>query len=307
MSLSWQELTWKELQWEELQWEELTCDDWPSAILALLCSANAFAGNLKTEPSDGRTVADLLGQWRETRHQVHAQVISVDWETFAYIIPAAGSLPGNFGTFFRSDFALANLRSTPQRISVGWLARDVNNGTSQVQYFTLPAATVDFEHDFVASVLGKSGLGSIVIIAVDGAGNIDTSASIDGFSRIYTNQTSTNGSMSQDFPAVDVKDDLATSYAYGLRQDANFRTNVGLVNLYGDPQQFTVRVIGIFGSTTFTANVQPYSMDQVALPSGSWGDLSVQVSTSFSNFNWWSAYASSVDNRTGDGWVSHVH
>jgi len=83
VSLSWQELTWKELQWEELQWEELTCDDWPSAILALLCSANAFAGNLKTEPSDGRTVADLLGHLMRDRlelvvalanHQLHRDV-----------------------------------------------------------------------------------------------------------------------------------------------------------------------------------------------------------------------------------------
>lgn len=277
------------------------------AFLALLCSATALAGNLRPEPSDGRTVADLLAQWREVRQQVHAQVISVDWDTYAYVIPAAGSLPGNFGTFFRSDFALSNRRSTPQRISVGWIARGLNNGTSPVQYFTLPASTVDFEHDFVASVLGKSGLGSVVVIAVDSAGNIDKSASIDAFSRIYTTQTSTNGTMSQDFPAVDVQDSLATSYAYGLRQDANFRTNVGLVNIYGDPQQFTVRVIGIFGSTTFTVNVQPYSMDQVALPSGSWGDLSLQVSTSLSNFNWWTAYGSTVDNRTGDGWVSHVH
>ncbi|HEY2323020.1 MAG TPA: hypothetical protein VGJ82_09155, partial [Thermoanaerobaculia bacterium] len=239
--------------------------------------------------------------------QVHAQVISVDWETYAFVIPAAGSLPGNFGTYFRSDFALSNRRSTAQRISVAWIARGVNNGTSAVLYFTLPASTVDTEHDFVASVLGKSGLGSVVIIAVDSAGNIDKSASIDGFSRIYTTQPSTNGTMSQDFPAVDVQDDLATSYAYGLRQDADFRTNAGLVNIYGDPQTFTVRVIGIFGSTTFNVSVQPYSMEQVALPTGTWGDLSLQVSTSLSNFNWWTAYGSSVDNRTGDGWVSHVH
>ncbi|HEX3580907.1 MAG TPA: hypothetical protein VH087_04035 [Thermoanaerobaculia bacterium] len=252
-------------------------------------------------------MADLVRQWREARQQVRAQVISVDWDTYAFVIPAAGSLPGNFGTFFRSDFALSNSRSTPQRISVGWIARGVNNGSSPVQYFTLPASTVDFEHDFVASVLGKSGLGSVIVIAVDSAGNIDTSASIDCFSRIYTTQPSTNGTMSQDFPAIDLKDNLATSYAYGLRQDANFRTNVGLVNVYGDPQQFTVRVIGIFGSTTFTVNVQPYSMDQVALPTGNWGDLSLQVSTSLSNFNWWTAYGSTVDNRTGDGWVSHVH
>ena len=36
-------------------------------------------------------------------------------------------------------------------------------------------------------------------------------------------------------------------------------------------------------------------------------DFFVRIDSAASNFNWWSAYVSSVDNRTGDGWVSHVH
>lgn len=29
--------------------------------------------------------------------------------------------------------------------------------------------------------------------------------------------------------------------------------------------------------------------------------------SSGANFNWLSAYGTSIDNTTGDGWVSHVH
>ena len=82
-----------------------------------------------------------------------------------------------------------------------------------------------------------------------------------------------------------------------------FRTNVGLVNLYDTSNTFTVNVVGLQGSTTFQTTVQPYSMEQPALPAGVFGDLFIHVTSGASNFNWWSAYGSSVDNATGDGWV----
>ena len=131
------------------------------------------------------------------------------------------------------------------------------------------------------------------------------SGAIDGFSRIWTpqpvlaGQSSSVGSVSQSFEAIDLQDNLAESWGYGLRQDANFRTNVGLVNLYDTSNTFTVNVVGLQGSTTFQTTVQPYSMEQPALPAGVFGDLFIHVTTGASNFNWWSAYGSSVDNATG--------
>jgi len=46
-------------------------------------------------------------------------------------------------------------------------------------------------------------------------------------------------------------------------------------------------------------------MKQVALPAGNYGDLLVSISTTATGF-WWSAYGASVDNISGDGWVSHA-
>jgi hypothetical protein len=251
-------------------------------------------------------VRDLVDKWNAARSARHAQVIGVDWETNAFVFPAAGSVAGNFGTFFRSDVTLANRRSTNQIISIAWIARGANNGAGTVSKFTLPANTTTIESDFVARILGKSGLGSILVVAVDAAGNVDTSASIDGFSRIWTNQPGSAGTVSQDFAPVETQDSLATSYGYGLRQDEQYRTNVGLVNLYGTPQTFTIAVVGFRNSTSFTQVVQPYSMEQVALPAGIYGDLYLRINSG-ANLNWWTAYGTSVDNITGDGWVSHVH
>jgi hypothetical protein len=194
-----------------------------------------------------------------------------------------------------------------QYLSVGFLVRGQNNGSAPVKRFTIDPNTTTMTRDFVGTTLGTSGLGTILVIATDSAGNPDELAEIDGFSRIWTPQPGSSGSVSQAFESIDIEDNLATSYAYGLRQDASFRTNVGLVNPYAGANTFTVFVNGTGGSTTFTQTVQPYSMEQVAIPAGNWGDLYIRVSSADSNFNWWSAYGTSVDNVTGDGWVSHVH
>src|SRR5213075_2206352 len=140
----------------------------------------------------------------------------------------------------------------------------------------------------------------ILVVAQTSAGAVDENAEIDGFSRIWTpqpilaGQSSSVGSVSQSFESIDIQDSLAESWAYGLRHDENFRTNVGLVNLYNTANTFTIDVVGLQGSTAFQTTVQPFSMEQPALPAGVYGDLFIHVSSSSANFNWWSAYGSSV-------------
>ena len=296
-----------------------------SLVLGLLLSSAPLFAQLQPLAGDGSTVRDMVRQLREYREarraagtgRVKGEIVSVDWTKESFIIPVAGNVQGSNGTFFKSDVTLANRRSTPQVIAVGFLQRGVNNGSSPVQYFSIPGNTTDMERDFVGTILGKSAaLGTILVIAktaAGAAGAVDNNAEIDGFSRIWTpqpvlaGQSASVGSVSQSFESIDLQDNLAESWGYGLRQDANFRTNVGLVNLYDTANTFTINVVGLQGSTTFQTTVQPFSMEQPALPAGVYGDLFIHVSSSSNNFNWWSAYGSSVDNATGDGWVSHVH
>jgi hypothetical protein len=163
------------------------------------------------------------------------------------------------------------------------------------------------EEDFVGRLLGKSGIGALLIVARDSQGNVDDFARIDGFSRIWTRQPNSNGTVSQEFTAIETKDKLVTAYAYGLRHDENYRTNVGAVNIWDSPNTFTVQVRGTRGNTTLTIPVQAYSMDQVSLGAGIYGNLFLQVDSDLGNLNWWTVYGTSVDNISGDGWVSHAH
>ncbi|HEX8154131.1 MAG TPA: hypothetical protein VF698_13440, partial [Thermoanaerobaculia bacterium] len=267
----------------------------------------AFAAGLERMPSTGQSVADLVERLHSHIAARKLSVVTVESEASSFVIPAAGSLAGGGGTFFRSDVTIANRRSAAQRISVAWFARGVNNGSASVQTFTIPANTTTMERDFVASVLGKSGLGSILVVGIDAAGNVDSGAVLDGFSRIWTPQPGSSGTVSQEFGSFDVNDTLATSYGYGLRQDSGFRANVGFVNLFSTPNTYTIDLVGTGGQTQFTQNVQAYSMEQVPVPAGNWGDFYIRVSSAPTNFNFWSAYGVSVDNTTGDGWVTHVH
>lgn len=287
-----------------------------AVILALLVftATSMFAGELTALGADTMTVGQRMEQLRAVHERMQHQrrvvgpdVVSVDWEKEAFIIPVAGSIQGGNGTFFRSDVTIANRRLAAQLISIGFLVRGQNNAAVQMQRFSIDANTTTITRDFIANQLHTAGLGTLLVIAIDSVGNTDTNAEIDGFSRIWTPQPGSAGTVSQAFESIDLEDNLATSYAYGLRQDAGFRTNVGLVNLYGSSNTFTIFVNGTGGSTTFTQFVQPYSMEQVPLPAGAWGDLYIRITSDASNLNWWSAYGTSVDNVTGDGWVSHVH
>ena len=296
------------------------------ALAALVLTSAPLLAQLQSLTTDGTTVADALKALRDSREQrriaklsgaIKPDIVSDDSTSDAFIIPVVGSLQGSNGTFFRSDVSLANRRSVPQALSIGFLQRGVNNGNNLVQKVTIGANTTTMDSDFVATVLNKPGqLGTLLVIAVtstDPGAAVDTNASIDGFSRIWTpqpvlpGQSSSVGSVSQSFEAIDLQDNLATSYGYGLKQDANFRTNIGLVNLYSTPNTFTVFVNGLQGSTTFQQTVQPFSMEQPSVPAGTYGDMYIRITSDASNFNWWSAYGTTVDNRTGDGWVSHVH
>lgn len=235
----------------------------------------------------------------------------------AFVIPVVGSTPGAFGTFYRSEVVMSNYKNAPQRISISILRQGVSSGQDPVVIRELPSYELDgdlglVEEDFLAS-LGKSGLAAIVVQAVDSAGNPDSTAMIDGFSRIWTVQPTSsgcsnpNGTVSQSLLTVPPNSITGTQYsgfAVGMRQDENFRTNIGIVNMSPDTHTWEVDVTGTRGDTSFTVSVPAQSMNQFALPNGLFGHIAVTfTATGTGNDYRWAAYASSVDNRTGDGWT----
>src|SRR5437762_11866073 len=153
--------------------------------------------------------------------RIRPNVIEYETADSAFLIPAAGSVQGSNGTFFKSDLTLGNFNNTTQNIGVGWLVAGKDNTTAPLTYFTIPANSIVTINDFVATTLKTSGLGALLIVAFDASGqNQDDQAFIDGFSRIWTPQPGSAGTVSQSFPSVSLLDsaDDFTAFALGLRQ-----------------------------------------------------------------------------------------
>lgn len=284
--------------------------------------ARMTAGNpaaLAVTPVEGDLPARLLAQLKTlprratTRNGVHASAILDSVSARYVIIPAAGSVAGGGGTlFFRSDVTLVNYRSVPQQVMAGLWAQGSTNSLNPANYkiLTLQPNTFVTVQDFVANTLGlSSALGSLVFIPYTGTA-IDGNGAIDAFSRIYTKQPGSTGTVSQPFDGVDpdffsvqLVDEAA---ALGLRQDTDFRTNFGIVNVEGIDHAFKVTFIGEKLTTTLTLTVKAFGMIQQAIPAGDYGAVQViiQITDAGTNFVTWIGYASSTDNITGDGWVS---
>jgi len=224
-------------------------------------------------------------------------------------IPAAGSLPGNFGTFYKSDLMLANYRNVSQRVRLRWMPQGASGFATTTTFVTLPANTAVALSDVVANTMHYSGLGAIEIVARTASDAIDLDAQIDAFSRIWTPQPNTTlGTVSQNFGGMGIfhTEGTGQAFALGLQQDAKFRTNIGIVNIdFFNAHTWTVQVVGTSGSTSFQVTVPAFSMIQTSIPSGTYGSLYV-VFTPDSGMTGedWSAYGATSDNGTGDGWVS---
>ena len=256
--------------------------------------------------SAAATIGDLITRMRD---RVESSVISVEWTSNSFIIPVAGNTAGNGGTYFRSDVAFNNDRLEAQRIAVGWLAQGLNNCAEPLTYFNLSANSVTIADDFVGTSLGKTGLGALLVVAVDANGVVDDNGEIDGYSRIWTRQPGSTGTVSQNFTAIDVQDSLGSLPAtlMGLKQSSQFRTNVGIVNL-DNSATHTWTFTSIFNGRTTRLTVPPCSMAQVgaAANSGSSsGNVAFTVESDGFGF-YWSGYGSSTDNTTGDGWVARA-
>jgi len=252
------------------------------------------------------TIGELL---ERVRSEVRSSVISVEWTKEAFIIPVAGNTAGGGGTYFRSDVVFNNDRLQDQRIAVGWLRQGNNSCADALQYFNLSANSITFADDFVGQNLGKTGLGAILVLAVTANGSLDDDGRIDGYSRIWTPQPGSAGTVSQNFTAIDVQDSIGSVEAtlMGLKQNAQFRTNVGIVNMdTAAAHTWTFR--SIFNGQVTTVSVPACSMMLTGATANSAspsGNVAFSVKSDGFGF-YWSGFGSSTDNTTGDGWVSRA-
>jgi hypothetical protein len=225
------------------------------------------------------------------------------------IIPAAGNVQGDRNTHFRSEITVLNYANREQLIRFRWIPQ--GGGAGSTSEVILPARTGMSSNDFVAEVLGVTGLGSIIVEGILPGGSVDAGAQLYATSRIWTPQPlAGSGTNSQSFLAVPLSYANTTRTALiGLRRDANYRLNVGIVNLHPTEAQ-TFRITAAGSNPTIapditTLTVPANGMQQINLPGVPQPNLQVlieNITGAGTRSNVWIAYGSSVDNVTGDSW-----
>jgi photosystem II stability/assembly factor-like uncharacterized protein len=219
-----------------------------------------------------------------------------------FIAPAAAAAQGVTGRFTSSAF-ISNRRNSPQDVIAVWLPQ-AYAGVVYAYRFLLPARSA-VALDDVGPDLGLSGIGSLAVVGVNGNGDIDPTADIDGSVTINMQPP---GGLAPHAETIAAFHSAAFSPrsargVTGLRNDASTRTNVGVVNLSANFRQFTITVTGERATDHFAIVVPPFSVVQTRLPQPDYGALSLDV-TSDDAAARWLLYASAVDNNTGDARTS---
>lgn len=222
------------------------------------------------------------------------------------LLAGAGSVQGANGTFFHSDITVINYRALSQRVAFTWIPAGQTAGNPTI--IEIGANSGIISEDFVGSILKQSGLGALLISGYDATQDIaDPNALLYATERVWTPQPGTAGTTSQSFPAIATADiNLLGGSILGQRMDNRYRTNVGIVNLDFQSRQFTiVQSTDDPNNPTVSSpvTVPARSMTQVPLPFAVTNTLQIFVQRG-PNVNpvMWMAYASSVDNVTGDSW-----
>lgn len=280
-------------------------------VLGQVREAGKFEEPTRLEPLNV-TLHDLLAQQHPIAAQSSPRKPSVAWGDTEpiFIFPLVGSTPGGGGTFFHTESVIANELSRPQDVLLFWFPAgggSANCSRPSVR-FHMNGNTWYYWVDMASQLLNASGLGAVVVVAADSAGNLDTTALLDGFSKIWTYIPGSSGTVAQSFVAESLNTDQGLQFAYGLRQDAGFRTNVGIFNYDVVPRNFTVKVYGSNGAGTGsgTATVDACNVTLFPAPAGSWNRMLVSI-TADDGRGLWYGFASTVDNVSGASWSSVAH
>ena len=216
---------------------------------------------------------------------------------------AAASLAGAHGTRWSSEAVLANPAATPATLRLALLA----TGRANPEPATVELALAPGERrrigDVLGDLFGAAGAGAVQVTVVSGR--------VMGASRTFN--TSPDGTFGQGIPLVPDHHALDSDrrvrlihLARAASGDHGFRTNLGLVNLSPTAMQLEVElrtadwILLATKSPTLGAG-EHRQLDDV-LGGAAAGDIAdaVALIRVVAGTGRWLAYASVVDNRTGD-------
>lgn len=252
------------------------------------------------EGSRGTVRLDASGSGMAFSATVDVRVEAGEPPRRVAIVPAAAHAHGAFGTLWRTDVAAVNAGNEPAQLALTFVP--VSGAPVDRAAALLPAGTQEWD-DVLCSLFDADPASS-----VSGSVRIESDRAISISSRTFTEGA--DGTLGGYLPAVTAADALtpgATGVLPQLCRGPDFRTNVGVTNLGETEAVVTVRLSGEDGEALgdpLVVTVPPGGLSQVddAFSASGAGDRAFAFATveaaSPGAVVW--AYASVIDNRTGD-------
>jgi hypothetical protein len=227
--------------------------------------------------------------------------------TWEAVVPAASHAPGAFGSLWRTDLAAVNAGATTASVTQTFVPVQ---GESVTRTSEIPPGGTREWSDVLASLFGVD-----AAAAASGVVRVASDRALHVSSRTFSEAV--DGTFGGYLPAVTAVEGLVagtTGILPQLTRTALFRTNVGVTNLGDTAASVTIRLRGTnsenLGEPVFRT-VPPRGLEQVVDVFGVAGAgdrelawATVEVTTQGA-LVW--AYASVIDNRTGDPTIVPMH
>jgi hypothetical protein len=144
-------------------------------------------------------------------------------------LPGVARTSGVGDAFFASEVSISNASDAPTNVTVTFLERDRDNTASPAVSFLLGPRQTRFFEDFLWTLFGRTETYGALKIQ-GGPGSALLAAE-----RISTASATTPGSVGQQVDPLTPDGFFARASLLGLREDAAFRSNVGVFNPNGYP------------------------------------------------------------------------
>jgi hypothetical protein len=228
------------------------------------------------------------------------------------VVPVVGRTPGLGGTVWRTRLELFNTAAVETTVALFLNLSDRDNTTpaASAQVAVPPRATLIVE-DLIAETFGlEEAVGSVDVVAsapvIAHARIANVGSDIGTFGQAVPGLPASWAVGDEDVPGFNPNGDRL--YLFEARQDAGFRTNLGIASVVATP--LTVEVRAMLGEQTvgtpLTLTLEPFSHTQVnrvlgemGVPPGMSG-VRLEAAAAVGSGGRFFAYISRVDNGSGD-------
>jgi len=215
--------------------------------------------------------------------------------TYTTVVPAVAHAAGAENSTWRSDLIVLNTGTETAQLEITYRGNGAGDASHNA---VLEAGESRIFEDVVASLFATEGAG---VISIESSGRILAKA------RTY-NLAPGGGSFGQALPGLQTTDGISSNgWIMGLRENTDFRSNLGLVNIGSSDARVRIRLFDGAGDTVgneleSTVPARGWvQINRVLVEAGA-GQLdlaSAEITPLDSGASVW-AYASVVDNTTGD-------